>query len=316
MKKKKRPGFPGIYKSVLCVFTAFVLLDTFLIQHAYSTAASDTDSAAAVVSTVSSSGSAAAAADTASSTPTDAMTTDDSYSDGNITIKLTTCRENDTNIYVADVTLSSAEYLNTVLADGTYGRNITEKTSAIADEANAILAVNGDYYGAQQSGYVIRNGVLYRSTVSDDDQEDLVIDESGDFSIVTEGSTTSQALLDAGAQQVLSFGPALIENGEIAVSEDEEVGKAMTSNPRTAIGQIDSLHYVFVVSDGRTSASEGLSLSELASFMQSLGCKTAYNLDGGGSSTMVFNGTVINQPTTNGSTISERKVSDIVSIGY
>ena len=121
--------------------------------------------------------------------------------------------------------------------------------------------------------------------------------------------------MDAGAQQVLSFGPALIENGEIAVSEDEEVGKAMTSNPRTAIGQIDSLHYVFVVSDGRTSASEGLSLSELASFMQSLGCKTAYNLDGGGSSTMVFNGTVVNNPTTNGTRISERKVSDIVYIG-
>ena len=139
MKKKKRPGFPGIYKSALCVFTAFVLLDTFLIPHEYS-AAADTASAAAVVSTVSSSGSTAAAADTAASTPTDAMTTDDSYSDGNITIKLTTCRENDTNIYVADVTLSSAEYLNTVLADGTYGRNITEKTSTIADEADAILS--------------------------------------------------------------------------------------------------------------------------------------------------------------------------------
>lgn len=90
----------------------------------------------------------------------------------------------------------------------------------------------------------------------------------------------------------------------------------MASNPRTAIGIIDVNHYVFVVSDGRTSESKGLSLYELASFMQSLGVKNLYNLDGGGSSTMYFNGKVINNPTTNGKKITERSVSDIVYIGY
>ena len=69
-----------------------------------------------------------------------------------------------------------------------------------------------------------------------------------------------------------------------------------------------------MVSDGRTEESEGLSVYELAAFMQSLGVQTAYNLDGGGSSTMVFNGQVVNKPTTNGS-IRERSVSDIVYIG-
>ena len=53
---------------------------------------------------------------------------------------------------------------------------------------------------------------------------------------------------------------------------------------------------------------------ELAELMESYGCVTAYNLDGGGSSTMVFNGTVINEPTTNGNSIAERSVSDIVYI--
>ena len=101
----------------------------------------------------------------------------------------------------------------------------------------------------------------------------------------------------------------------MAVSAADEVGKAMASNPRTAVGIIDDLHYVFVVSDGRTSESEGLSLKELAEFMQKLGVTTAYNLDGGGSSTMWFGGKVINNPTTSGS-IKERKVSDIVYIGY
>ena len=89
----------------------------------------------------------------------------------------------------------------------------------------------------------------------------------------------------------------------------------MASNPRTAIGVIDANHYVFVVSDGRTDESEGLSLSELAAFLQSLGVKTAYNLDGGGSSTLWYQGSVINNPTTSGNTIKERSVSDIVYIG-
>jgi len=101
-----------------------------------------------------------------------------------------------------------------------------------------------------------------------------------------------------------------------AVTSGEEVGKAMTSNPRTAIGQISDLHYVLVVADGRTDESAGLSLSEIAEFMQGLGVTTAYNLDGGGSSTMVFNGTAINNPTTNGNRIKERSVSDIVCIAY
>ncbi len=314
MKQKKSPKWTRIYKAALSIFTAFVLLDTFVIPHSYSSA---TPTNGDTVSTASTTGTADTSSSKTASTATDkASTTGTSYSDGNITAKLTTCRESDTNLYVADVTLKSADYLQTFLANGTYGRNITATTSTIAEEANAILAINGDYYGAQQSGYVIRNGVLYRAISSDDSQEDLVIDKDGSFKIVTEGSVTAQQLLDDGAWQVLSFGPGLVENGEVAVSASEEVGKAKTSNPRTAIGQIDALHYVFVVSDGRTSESAGLRLSELASFMQGLGCKTAYNLDGGGSSTMVFNGTVINQPTTNGDTISERKVSDIVSIGY
>ena len=115
---------------------------------------------------------------------------------------------------------------------------------------------------------------------------------------------------------MLSFGPGLIENGKVSVSSSYEVAKAMNSNPRTAIGIIDDLHYVFAVSDGRTSESEGLSVRELAEFMKSLGVKTAYNLDGGGSSTMWFNGSIVNKPTSNGRTISERSVSDIVYIGY
>ena len=88
----------------------------------------------------------------------------------------------------------------------------------------------------------------------------------------------------------------------------------MQSNPRTAIGLIDDLHYVFVVADGRTTDNAGLTLRELAGFMKDLGAETAYNLDGGGSSTMIFRGELINNPTTGGRRTEERSVSDIVYI--
>jgi len=252
-----------------------------------------------------------AASSAASQTP---VVTADSYSDGSIAIQITTYRVDDTDVYVADVTLASADALKTALANDVYGKNITAATSSIAAAHDAILAINGDYYSAR-SGYMIRNGVLYRSTSGGSDQEDLVVWADGSFEIVTEGSVTAQQLLDRGAWQVFAFGPALVTGGEISVSQGEEVDQAKTSNPRTAIGIIDDLHYVFVVADGRTSASAGLSLYQLADFLKSLGVQTAYNLDGGGSSTMVFNGTVVNNPTTNGTRISERKVSDIVYIG-
>lgn len=236
------------------------------------------------------------------------------YSDENCSITLTEYYQNSTKIYVADVRLTSAEYLQTAFADDTYGKNVTAATSDIAAAHGAVFAVNGDFYGARESGYVIRNGVVYRDFgISSTDV--LCIYADGHFEITNSGEADAQALVDAGVWQAFSFGPGLVENGSVTVDEQTEVGRAMASNPRTAIGEIDPLHYVFVVSDGRTSESAGLTLYQLANFMQNLGVSTAYNLDGGGSSTMYFQGQVVNNPTTGGSRIKERSVSDIVYIG-
>lgn len=299
-KYLKVHGIDLLYGVLLTGFTVFLLMDTFFISKVYRVA-EETEEQNIVLEN--------------HQEETMVKTSETSYEDGEISITLTEYREEDTSIYVADIVLSSPEYLKTAFAQNSYGKNVTEKTSEIAEGVNAILAINGDYYGAQEKGYVLRNGTLYRSE-AEEGQEDLVIYEDGSFEIISEETITAEELLEQGAQELLSFGPALIENGTIAVTEEDEVGKAMASNPRTAIGILDDLHYVFAVSDGRTEESEGLSLLELAEFMDGLGVKTAYNLDGGGSSTMYFNGEVINTPTTNGRSIKERSVSDIVYIGY
>ena len=299
---KKRYVYASIFGLLLIASFSYSMLKTFVIAETIST-----------VSSTNSSSNAEAASKAAET----ATVTDTSYSDDNISVTLTEKTVSNTQVYIADVTVSSSEYLKTAFAQNTYGNNLTAKTSETAANNNAILAVNGDYYGANTTGYVIRNGVVYRDTVREDSSNgDLAIYKDGSFKIIYEDQISADQLVKDGVVNLLAFGPSLVENGEIAVDTNSEVGQSMSSNPRTAIGIIDENHYIIIVSDGRTSESEGLSLYQMAEIMKSYGVKTAYNLDGGGSSTLYFNGQVINKPTTNGNTISERSVSDIVYIGY
>lgn len=299
---KKRYAYASIFGLLLIASFSYSMLKTFVIAETISTVSSTNSS--------SNSEAASKAAETAT-------VTDTSYSDDNISVTLTEKTISNTQVYIADVTVSSSEYLKTAFAQNTYGNNVTAKTSETAANNNAILAVNGDYYGANTTGYVIRNGVVYRDTVREDSSNgDLAIYKDGSFKIIYEDQVSADQLVKDGVVNLLAFGPSLVENGEIVVDTNSEVGQSMSSNPRTAIGIIDENHYIIIVSDGRTSESEGLSLYQMAEIMKSYGVKTAYNLDGGGSSTLYFNGQVINKPTTNGNTISERSVSDIVYIGY
>ena len=340
MNRKKR--WWGIWaRGAVTAFSLFVALDTFVIPASYSsvkasdsTLFSELESRAAAESTATAAteSTAAAAAESTVTAATVAESTAVATADSDVvaasagglsgtslgtaktddySITVTQYQEYDTAIYVADITVSSAEIIKTALADDTYGKNITAYTSTIASENQAVLAINGDYYGAQESGYVIRNGVAYRET--SDGEDILVLYADGSMKVLDSDDVTVQELLDQGVWQAWSFGPGLLSDRVVTVGENTEVSRAMNSNPRTAIGQIDDNHYVFVVSDGRTDESKGLSLYELAEFMENLGCRTAYNLDGGGSSTMYFNGSVVNNPTTNGR-IKERAVSDIVYI--
>ena len=222
--------------------------------------------------------------------------------------------ENGTVYYVADIQLNNVAYLKTAFAKNTFGRNITQYTSTIAKNNNAILAINGDFYGYRDKGLIIRNGVLYRDKPrSPIDNRTLVIDKNGDFKYVTEGEVSGESLVAEGALQSFSFGPVLIENGEL-VDTSDQYWVAAKANPRVGIAQLGPLHYLFVVVDGRTENSDGMTLPQLAQVFKDRGAIMAYNLDGGGSATMWYNGKVINRPTTDGSSFGERGVSDIVYI--
>ncbi|SHH46152.1 Predicted protein [Clostridium grantii DSM 8605] len=244
-----------------------------------------------------------------------------SYKSDNIEINIETVEtgsgSNKITYYVADVVLSDASYLNSALAKDSFGSNITEDTSVIAENHNAIFAINGDYYGFRDDGVVIRNGVLYRDNPT---RTGAAFYSDGNMLTYDETEISAEELLDSGVMDTYSFGPILISNGVVTedfedTAIDTNVGNRTieNSNPRTGFGMIEPNHFVFVVVDGRsTGYSKGMTLTEFANVFEELGCVEAYNLDGGGSSTMYFMGEVVNDPLGKG---DERGVSDIIYIG-
>lgn len=218
--------------------------------------------------------------------------------------------------YVADVTLSDATVLRSAFANNQFGTNITATTSAIAQANDAVFAVNGDYYGFRDTGIVIRNGVVYRDEGA---REGLAFYRDGTVEVYDETTTTADELVAAGVWNTLSFGPAIVTGGEVVdgiedVEVDTNVGNhsIQGDQPRTAVGVVDANHLVFVVVDGRSPGySAGVDLTELAQIMRSLGATTAYNLDGGGSSTLYFDGELVNDPLGTG---AERATSDILYV--
>ena len=216
--------------------------------------------------------------------------------------------------FVADVVLTDATRLRSAFAQNKFGTNITENTSDIAADNDAVFAINGDYYGFRDTGIVIRNGVVYRDEGA---RTGLAFYRDGTVRVYDETATTADELVAAGVWNTLSFGPAILTGGKVVdgienVEVDTNVGNhsIQGDQPRTAVGVIDANHLVFVVVDGRsTGYSKGVTLPELAQIMQGLGATTAYNLDGGGSSTMYFNGAVVNNPLGKG---QERGTSDIL----
>lgn len=261
-----------------------------------------------------------AGADTVSDTVA-AELTDTSYVsvDSSIEISTVVTGSGDETVtyYVADVELTDATTLRSAFAQDSFGENITETTSEIAAAKDAIFAINGDYYGFRDTGIVIRNGVVYRD---DGARQGLAFYADGTVKVYDETTTTAEELLADGVWNTLSFGPSLLDGGEIAAGiEDVEVDTNVGNHsiqgeqPRTAIGVIDENHLVFVAVDGRSDGySDGVTMTELASIMQGLGATTAYNIDGGGSSTMYFDGELVNNPLGKG---EERGTSDILYIG-
>lgn len=163
----------------------------------------------------------------------------------------------------------------------------------MSERMKAILAVNGDSYSNDRhadNGTIIRNGVIYRNESSA--SETCVLNWDGTMQIYSSGLLDKGQMVEQGAYQSWIFGPSLLDETGHAKTSFATWSYITQSHPRTAIGYYEPGHYCLLVADGRQESCRGMFLSEMAAVFENLGCKIAYNLDGGHCSFMTFQGNV------------------------
>lgn len=230
------------------------------------------------------------------------------YQDATLHITIEDVAQDDSVYHVAHIQIADASQLRTALSCEPGGKT-KASPSTIANAYNAVLAINGDGYLYRSIGYIVRQGQALRKSPSLE-LDMLIIDTAGDFHAIRKPtkSTVTEALKTYDIAQSFTFGPVLVLDGAVQTVYNNYGFAPQDRSPRTAIGQVGPLSYVMVVVDGRLDSSRGVTHKQLAQFMGNLGCTVAYNLDGGGSSTMLFHGQVFNSLSEG----AERDNSDII----
>lgn len=197
------------------------------------------------------------------------------------------------DIYVADISC-----LQTAFARDTYGTGYVESLSRMSERMKSVLAVNGDSYSNNRhrnNGTIIRNGTVYR--IAPSTEETCVLYRDGTMATYTPQQFDAQAVIEQGAWQTWIFGPSLLDENGGAKKDFLTWNYITESHPRTAIGYYEPGHYCLLVVDGRQSGySRGMFLEEMSRLFADLGCKAAYNLDGGHCSFMTRGVNVISHP--------------------
>lgn len=248
----------------------------------------------------------AAPGDFSAAFPTQDTGTGADYSHQSDTVRVAVKKHSDNGVtyYVADVWVKNISYLRAAFAKDQYGQGIHQPFMDMAKSNKAIVAISGDYYGARAKGVVVRNGQLYRDSSFDDV---CVLYENGVLKTYTNAEFQIDDAIERKAYQIWSFGPQLLRDGQPMTEFNSTVKSA---NPRCAIGYYEPGHYCFVVVDGRQPGySEGMTMEALSKLFFDLGCKDAYNLDGGQTAMMAFGDQLVNQPYNGG-----RQSSDIIYI--
>lgn len=240
------------------------------------------------------------------------------YEDDSIRVEIERMTVNRTQCYVARITIRDASQLRTAPAYA-FNRAQTAEIDAIARRVNAVFAISGDYFAYQlqnKGSYLVRQGQMY-ADVPIDGRDVLVIDAAGDFHIVRgkskeETKATIEALAPLGIVNTFNFGPGLVIEGEVLDPAYDAVFNFSEGNHRRcAIAQVERgrLEYLCICCDGsKDEGSAGMTLAEFAEFVAGFDVENAYNLDGGNTTAMYFDGGKINAE----NSAYSRPISDII----
>lgn len=229
-----------------------------------------------------------------------------SYTDPSITVTISKGRVNETNYMVARVKVANATQIRTVMSGGYYSDD-THLGATLARNANAVLAINGDFFSDPNRrgiGYTVRMGKEYKNKCNAT-YDVMAMDDQGDMYILQAPDKEKMELFvseleDEGRTVVngFTFGPGLVINGERQTGFPDMNNAANRPAQRMCLAQVGKLEYLCICTEGpEDPGSEGMTLEQFAEFVATFeGIRHAYNLDGGSSSTMVFNRDKINSP--------------------
>lgn len=243
--------------------------------------------------------------------------TENGYEDESIRVKTEHQEMDDgTKIHIAYVQIADPSQLRTgVVNPEKLGSSKTASVSALAKKYNAVIAINGDNYvdKPEKTTFEYRMTNKIRSKTNRT-KDILVIDDQGDFHLFPKSQGIKEfpnelKKMDRKLVNAFTFGPALVIDGELMEIDENYGYNPHGREPRAAIGQMGPLSYVLVVVEAKDrSGSSGFSQTKLGEFMHELGCKQAFNLDGGNSAEMVFGDQVIKGMAGG----DERGLSDII----
>ena len=210
----------------------------------------------------------------------------------------------------SEVKIKHPSQLRRFLADDTYGSDKQYYGSDMARSVNAVTASNGDFYKFRSYGFVTYYGKVYRS---DSWLDTCFVDDQGQLLMVPRGQLhnieQAQAFVDEhNVRFSLAFGPILIRDGKNVVPSAYACGEIDDNYSRSALAQLDTLHYMLCVTSFEASAWGMPDSRSFAEVLLRKGCLNAYSLDGGQTTLLMTNDQIINRTSYD----SERTVSDII----
>ena len=199
--------------------------------------------------------------------------------------------------WIVDIEIGDASQLRTAAAES-FEKKTVMRAEDIADRVHAVVAFNADYYiSRMDDGFHIRQGTFFRDKLKKR-WDVLLIDEDGDFHPVhvPDRNTLSDTVDGKKVINAFSFGPILVEDGELVVDQMKNFTylKPDEYYSRLAICQVGPLHYKVILTTMEQSYALGLPLKAFAQLCKDEGAQVAYNLDGGYSTTLYFHGTRLN----------------------
>ena len=237
---------------------------------------------------------------------------DTEYEDPTIHVKISTGDVGGVLYWIADVWIADPSQLRTAAAED-FDSDGTEFGSVLARRMNAVLAINGDFYCYQRAGteVVIRQGIAFRDHWDRTRVDVLAIDEDGDFHGIS-NPAKMQGETEIDGKKIINafcFGPLLVNNGEISMRESPYWIINDHYSQRVAIAQTGPLQYRVIVTGPYKRGSRGFQFEDFRKYVAGMeDILVAYNLDGGDSAVMVFNGEKINDPLNE----NERPLADII----